>query len=317
MGKKITELSVTEKFLNLFNHLLEINDLDNKQSSLNLFVLPLENNSYYYTELVEALSNLLPRFVFSEHSCKSFESDISAYKKAKRKLIEYKKLKDDYYNEKLKDDEEYKKYKDGELGEYLLYCFLESHLKAPKILSKVELKTNSNVHIHGSDGVHLLKLSDVKYEIVFGESKMCNEIDDAIKTAFKSINEFRTREKDNIDDEIDLICNNLNKEFDEETEEILRDIIKPKRIMDSRFKKSNSFSIFLGFDICKHIESKDKDEEEYKNEINQAIISSIHSNKDLIKEQITTYKLEGYNFYIYALPFENLNVNRNSLCQQL
>jgi hypothetical protein len=34
--------------------------------------------------------------------------------------------------------------KGGELGELLLYCFLESHLKAPKILSKLELKTSTN-----------------------------------------------------------------------------------------------------------------------------------------------------------------------------
>ena len=65
---------------------------------------------------------------------------------------------------------------DGELGELLLFCFLESQLKAPKILSKLELKTTSGLYVNGADGVHFLKLEDGNYQLIFGESKMYVDI---------------------------------------------------------------------------------------------------------------------------------------------
>ena len=68
------------------------------------------------------------------------------------------------------------KRQDGELGELLLFCFLESQLKAPKILSKLELKTTSGLYVNGADGVHFLKLEDGNYQLIFGESKMYVDI---------------------------------------------------------------------------------------------------------------------------------------------
>ena len=60
---------------------------------------------------------------------------------------------------------------DEELGELLLFCFLEGHLDAPKILTKLELKASNQLYVNGSDRVHLKKLSDKKYQLIFGESK--------------------------------------------------------------------------------------------------------------------------------------------------
>ena len=60
----------------------------------------------------------------------------------------------------------------GEGGEVILYSLLEGHLGAPKILSKMELKTSSAHYVHGSDGVHLLRTDEDTYQLIFGESKM-------------------------------------------------------------------------------------------------------------------------------------------------
>lgn len=40
----------------------------------------------------------------------------------------------------------------GELGELLLFCFLETHLGAPQILTKLELKTSISHYVNGADG---------------------------------------------------------------------------------------------------------------------------------------------------------------------
>ena len=76
-------------------------------------------------------------------------------------------------------------------GELLLFCFLESQLKAPKILSKLELKTTSGLYVNGADGVHFLKLEDGNYQLIFGESKMYVDIKKAFDNALKSLYEFK------------------------------------------------------------------------------------------------------------------------------
>ena len=59
----------------------------------------------------------------------------------------------------------------GELGELLLFSFLETDLKAPKLLTKMELKTNPNMYFNGADGVHYLKLENNNYQLIFGAKK--------------------------------------------------------------------------------------------------------------------------------------------------
>lgn len=71
------------------------------------------------------------------------------------------------------------------LGEILLYAFFEEKLEAPKIFSKIELdKLSSNAFY---DGVHLLKIEDDSFQMVFGTSNVENQIDAAIDNAFTKI----------------------------------------------------------------------------------------------------------------------------------
>ena len=48
----------------------------------------------------------------------------------------------------------------GELGEILLYLFLENKLDAPKLLSKVELKTSDN-HLYAYEAAQIAKDANV------------------------------------------------------------------------------------------------------------------------------------------------------------
>ena len=116
----------------------------------------------------------------------------------------------------------------GELGELLLFCFLETHLGAPKILTKLELKTSTSHYVNGADGVHFLKLPDGNYQLIFGESKTYQDIDGAIRDAFKSIYNFKNgindkgNQKSGIQYEKSLISDNLFKEaFSDEERDFL------------------------------------------------------------------------------------------------
>lgn len=81
--------------------------------------------------------------------------------------------------------------KTGEAGETLLYFLLESVLKAPQLVSKMELKTNHRDEVKGSDGIHAKWNSALGLvDFYFGESKLYQDISSGIASALKSISGF-------------------------------------------------------------------------------------------------------------------------------
>lgn len=185
------EKNIKDDFLDLFYNDLCNEALENN-NTLNLFTLKVKNNAFSYDELINELGNKLCYFALSRKQVdelKQADKFNDLVKKAKAKLKHH------------ADNE-------GELGEILLYCLLESHLNAPKILTKLELKTNSNDYVKGADGVHLLKLSDTDYQIVLGESKLNSDISKGVYEAFGSISKF-LKSTSKLEFEIDLINSEL------------------------------------------------------------------------------------------------------------
>jgi len=81
--------------------------------------------------------------------------------------------------------------KTGEAGELLLYFLIESVLKAPQVVSKMELKTNHNDEVKGSDGIHARFNQETgMVDFFFGESKLYKESSSAIAEAIKSVDQF-------------------------------------------------------------------------------------------------------------------------------
>jgi len=75
----------------------------------------------------------------------------------------------------------------GEGGELLLYFLMELELGIPQILCKMSLKTNSQMHIHGVDGVHAELLEDERLAVYWGESKVYDSFSTALSACFNSI----------------------------------------------------------------------------------------------------------------------------------
>lgn len=76
----------------------------------------------------------------------------------------------------------------GEGGELLLYLLTEWILGAPQILAKMSLKTNPNMPVHGTDGIHL-KYDEKTDKVIFywGESKLYATLSGGISDAAESI----------------------------------------------------------------------------------------------------------------------------------
>jgi hypothetical protein len=74
----------------------------------------------------------------------------------------------------------------GELGELLLFTLLDIYLGAPKIISKISMKTSSQMPVFGADAIHA-QYVDGKVSLYLGESKLYKSFKDASRDAAKSI----------------------------------------------------------------------------------------------------------------------------------
>jgi len=293
--------SVRESFLELFYKEIECN-VEGTNSKINLFVLKIENNEFCYTELIKELSNHLITFSLSGVEVQKF--------------VKYERY-GELYNKAISKFRKYTE-NEGEAGELLLYCFLESHLKAPKILTKLEIKLSSNDYAKGSDGIHLLKIKENEYQLIFGESKLDEKLTTSISEAFKSIYDFKTRDKNTISDEIGLINSQLCKEvFDEGLYQILEEIIVPKANIENQIVKNNAFAIFAGFEITPSEEEKRMANDIFLKTIREKIKKEVESKKEHIKKKIEEYKLYGHTFYVYVFPFMKLSDTRKDIIKKL
>jgi hypothetical protein len=293
--------SISEKFLDLFYKEIECKIPETK-SKLNLFILRIENNQFCYPQLIDELSNHFISFSLSRKEIIDFKKNDKygeLYRRAASKFRDY-------------------NVNEGEAGELLLFCFLEAHLNAPKILTKLEIKLSSKDYAKGSDGIHLLEIAPKNYQLIFGESKLEQKLTNAISHAFKSIHEFTTRSKNNIHDEIGLINSQLCKEaYDEDLYQFLKSVIMPKASDVDPITKNNAFAIFAGFEINPTDKEKRLSNDEFLSSIKAKIKAEVEGKMKHIKKKIEEYELYGYTFYVYVFPFMKLDDTRKGIIMKI
>lgn len=304
--------NIRKEFLELFYPDIKDQNLENS-NKLNLFTLRVTNNEFVYNELAQLLGNQLHYFALSRAEIKKLIDEDkfrTLTDKAKSLLRNHLEIKKDGTS-KSKDTE------GGELGEILLYCLLESHLNAPKILTKLELKTSNQMFVNGADGVHLLKLNDKDYQLIFGESKLNSDLKSGIYNAFESIGKLLSEKGKKKDFEIELVNSQLIKEaYDENSYKILKKIIIPSASEDET-NIDYSFGIFLGFNVEINDVEKKMSNSEFRETIRAKIINQVTSLLDSINYQIKKREFSGYNFYIYVIPFSDLDKTRKAIIEEL
>lgn len=79
----------------------------------------------------------------------------------------------------------------GEGGELLLFCLTEMVLGFPQVLAKMSLKTSSEMHYHGADGMHAsIEPTSGKLCLWWGESKLHKTASGAIRECLQSLAPF-------------------------------------------------------------------------------------------------------------------------------
>ena len=290
-----------------FKHIKHLSISENIDDGfLDLFLLPINARNFDYNSVSDNLIESVADYALSWKIRDKYKDKAMALsKKAREKFKEATK-------------------NDGELGELLLFCFLEGHLEAPKILTKLELKTSNKLYVNGSDGVHLKKIAEQKYQLIFGESKTYSDLSNAFDNAFKSIGEFvneinaKGNGKSGINFEKGLISSHVESDiFEKDEEEILDVLLYPEEKGNYKFSLDDAFSIFIGYEIDIKDEQQKCSNDEFPIEIEGKIVNQIDTYKGNVYKLIQKYGLMGYTFYVFIMPFTNIDENRKKILKKV
>ncbi len=292
------------EFLDSFDELWTKSIDEYNKNKISLFLLKINANEFNYELLINNLLESIADYSISRKVKEKYnDKPMKLSKTARERFVNYAR-------------------NNGELGELLLYCFLESHLNAPKILTKLELKTSTSHYVNGADGVHFFKLPNGSYQLIFGESKTIEDLTAAFSDAFKSIYEFKNEinekgnSKSGINYERGLISDNLTKEtFSEEEKEFLERLIYPQKEND--FQVDDAFGIFVGFQMDISSDDKKMPNDVFREKIKQRVEYEVNKRLSHISKKIDEYKLYGHNFYIYVLPFTEMSEKRKKVMEEL
>lgn len=153
-------------------------------NDIRLYHLDIQDNEFVYDDLMEFLLDNIGYYVYSREEMqrlKDKKKTQSACIRAVRALNEH--------------GEPGEKGTGNDLGEVLVYAFLEDVLGAPKIISKAEIAGGLSSK---SDGVHLLKLNDngkETYQLVFGASDITGDIKAAVNNALLKLEELESKKR--------------------------------------------------------------------------------------------------------------------------
>jgi hypothetical protein len=150
----------------------------------------------------------------------------------------------------------------GEPAELLLFILLEAVLKAPQIACKMYLKTNRNVPVHGTDSIHArIGTLGNNLLIIWGESKMYQELDAALDKICESLLSFITKTQGHAprDRDIEIMKSNLNI-TDPKLQKAILDHFDP--YSEKSNKREEMFACLVLYDgpIYKNVSGKTIDE---------------------------------------------------------
>tara|TARA_Y100000031_G_scaffold103586_1_gene113857 strand:- start:87964 stop:88863 length:900 start_codon:yes stop_codon:yes gene_type:complete len=172
--------------------------------------LPIEDGKSSHSKFFEVVRDgLIANFVFScsevekKLGVKNSNSAEELFKKAIRKLSKHTAK--------------------GELGELILFALLDVYFQAPKILSKVSLKTSPKMPVYGADAVHG-QFENGKFKLYLGEAKLHKKFKPAAKDAADSMK----KAKDAYAKEFDLLDSYMDfPDIDDELETELLALLNP------------------------------------------------------------------------------------------
>ena len=284
---RVTSHRLTNDFKAQFYDPIELALDNNVRTSVNLSILKIVDCQFDLSSLYGVLENTSASFVLTS---KEYEGFI-------KEPFRFMTVSDRVRSSFREPDSNA-----GEGGELILYGMLESYNGAPKILSKMNLKTDSQKYVNGSDGVHLMQVDDDSFQIIFGESKMYADLSAAIKAAFKSIASIKD---ENFYSDKTLVNSQLLNEYaDPDMVDILDRVFLLNRSDPRKPKVGNAFGVLLGFELdVTDYDINIHTDEEVEREFLSRAQEAFEEKLPLIGEEIRDHGLGGHHIHIYSVPF--------------
>lgn len=270
---------------------------------LRLFHLDVRNNRFSSDELQKLLLRNIGRYVFSRAKLEKFRTDDDMESVAMQALRTM----------KMSGSPDAKG-TGSELGEILLYAFLEEKLNAPKLMSKVELLTDAKQYNSGCDSVHLLSLGDMvgvpHYQMVFGTSNIVGDIKDAVDRAFDAIVRIESHETI----EIQMVDSTaFERCIDSETAAFMKSIVVPTK--EKPIIYDTAYGVFLGYTIG--LDPSTRSADEFRNIVTNKMEVDIKNHATYIAKKIRDLHLDTHSFYFYVLPFNDAEKEKKSIMEDV
>lgn len=187
------------------------------------------------------------------------------------------------------------------LDEILIYAFLEEKLKAPKLMSRVELYTELAKFHSECKGIHLLSPNDLpentKFQMVFGASNIVDDIKNAIDRAFDTITKINAHENREV---LMVQKTVLDQFFKLDDIDLLNEILIPQPGKPESY--DTAYGIFLGYQLGLKPEWRGDD---FETIAEQKMLCDIKEHTGYITEKISAAGLTGHSFYVYIVPFND------------
>lgn len=188
----------------------------------------------------------------------------------------------------------------GEGGELLLFLLTESILCYPQALSKMALKTSSQMHYHGLDGVYISCCGAPPcLRIHFGESKLHKNPRSSVKEAVKSIADMLKDEGFLKGTRRDFYLLNTQADLgSDQLEEALQGFLDP---IDERYLAPQICAVLLaGHEVGDYpavVEGKPMPPKLV--EIASQLIK-------VLSEETTKYGIDAFHIDMFLVPFPNI-----------
>ncbi len=206
----------------------------------------------------------------------------------------------------------------GEAGELILYALLEWALKSPKFVAKMYLKTNNNMPVHGTDGIHLGYDPDTdKMTVYFGESKIYNTFSGAADAAFSSINEL-IKNTGQITREIDILLNDSDLDMLPDPVKMkICDYIDPYSNSHLSLNKKVVHACFLGFDYKSYKRILKLPPSNVNSKFEEVYLKRISAACRVINRHYSTRLPLTTNLHIFLLPFTSIEEFRGKFYHKI
>lgn len=202
----------------------------------------------------------------------------------------------------------------NELGEMLVYAFLEGKLDAPKLMSRVELSTDLSQYKSVAESIHILSDSDGSgrpyNQMVFGASNIVGDLQDAIDHAFEAIMHI----KSHASREIQMVEKTVfDRAFDENEIDHLKRILIPEPNIGNSY--DTAFGVFLGYTIG--IEWEKHKDVDYTQLVIQKMVHDIQLHAPYIMNKIKDNGLDMHSFYVYIVPFDDAETDKQGIMEDV